>query len=274
MADVRAVQQAGAVSQPYTPKQLLGRLKTFEDIADTVLYVPFVYNLIRDQQRTAYATDLFSHSLAQVLGNHPLIITELASKVFEAQPPILLTPEQKTFERTIYITSKPAWETVINELKMVTAVDKATHRFCVFRMYEEEIACPLGNYQDRMVKVWYCNLYGNHETYYYIKGTDEKGGSMMHLHYAPPIKEFVTLGDKLLGLLHETKAEEAAYETFVEETEKSKASIQLLALQKNSKLQQAIAAKPLEESQLSVKQRADCYEMIRLYYQLYGQNNE
>ena len=91
----------------------------------------------------------------------------------------------------------------------------------------------------------------------------------MQLHYSPPIREFVELGDQLLGKFRET-SEERAYADFVDEIENQQ---RLLALQNNVKLHEAIAAKPLEESQLTVKQRADCYEMIRMYYQLYPNEN-
>jgi hypothetical protein len=134
-------------------------------------------------------------------------------------------------------------------------------------MYEEEIPCPLGTHKDKMIKVWYCNLYGNQETYYYAKGLDENGNNVMHLHYSPPIREIVELGDKLLKLLHHSKDSESAYETFVED---SSISARLVAIQKNDKMHEVIAAKPLEESQLTAKQRADCYEMIRMYHQMYG----
>lgn len=273
MAEIAEVQQVVNIVEPYTPKQLFGKLKTFEDLSDVVLYVPFVYNLIRDTQRTCYATDIFSHSLTQVLGNHPLVITELARKVFETMPPIILPSDQKGFERIIYVTPKAAWKTLEEHLQTVTAVDKVTHRFCVFRMYEEEIPCPLGSYSDKKVKVWYCNLYGNRETYYFAKATDDLGGEMMRLYYSPPIKEVVDLGNYLLGLLQDT-TDETAYSKFTEKTQGTDMQAKLLAIQKNDKLQKALAAKPLEESQLTVKQRADVYEMIKTYYRIYGENNE
>ena len=68
-------------------------------------------------------------------------------------------------------------------------------------------------------------------------------------------------------LLRNSKDSENAYETFAED---SSISARLLAIQKNDKMQKAIAAKPLEGSQLTAKQRADCYEMIRMYHQIYG----
>jgi hypothetical protein len=267
MSEIIDVQQATEVPEPYTPKQLLGKLKTFEDLEDVVFYVPFVYDLIQDQERTVYPTDMFSHSLMQVLDHHPLVITELAEPVFRAKAPILLTSLQKGFERTIYAVPKEAWGALAENIQMMTAVDKTTHRFCIFRMYEEEIPCPLGNHKDKMIKVWYCNLYGNKETYYYAKGLDENGNNVMHLHYSPPIREVVELGDKLLKLLQHSKDSETAYETFAED---SAISARLLAIQKNDKMQKVIAAKPLEESQLTPKQRADCYEMIQMYHQMYG----
>lgn len=269
MAEAADRQHVGETSQPYTPRQLLGKLKTFEDLADVVFYVPFVYNLIRDRQRTAYTTDVFSHSLMQVLGDHPLIVTELAGKIFEAQPPIILTPDQKTFERAVYITPKNAWNVLAEELKIVTAIDRTTHRFSIFRLYEEEIPCPLGHHTDKMIKVWYCNLYGNKETYYFLKGIEENGTPSMQLYYSPPIKEFVELGDRLLGMVHKTSSIEKAFEIFSEEP--INATAHLFARQKHPKLQETLAPKTLEESQLTAAQRADCYEMIKMYYQVYGE---
>jgi hypothetical protein len=165
------------------------------------------------------------------------------------------------------VTPKTAWDTLAESIQMMTAVDKTTNRFCLFRMYEEDVPCPLGNHKDKMIKIWYCNLYGNQETYYYARGLDENGKHVMHLHYSPPIREIVDLGDKLLRLLHNSRDSETAYETFVED---SSISARLLAIQQNDKMQKMIAAKPLEESQLTAKQRADCYEMIRMYHQIYG----
>ena len=269
MAELLDVQRAGNVPQPYTPKQLFGKLKTFEGIADTVMYVPFVYTLIRDKHRLAYTTDMFSHSLSQVLGSHPLVVHGLDKRIFETMPPILLTGDQKIYERTLYISPKEAWNRIAESLKTISAVDRATRRFCIFRMYEEEIPCPLGNYADKMIKVWFCNLYGNQETYYFAQGLDQKGQPLMQLYYAPPIREFVQLGDKLLGMLQEEKSEEKVYETFAADIDQERRNIYLFALQKNSKLQKTLEAKPLEESQLTAKQRADCYEMIKMYYQIY-----
>jgi hypothetical protein len=257
--------------QLYTPKQFLHSLKTFEDLSKTVFYIPFVYSLIKDRQRTTQTTDAFSHSLAQILGNHPLVITELATKVFEAMPPILLTPEQRAFERAVYISPKEVWDVLDNAVKLITAVDKVTQRFCVFRMYEEEVPCPLGNYKDKKIKIWYCHLYGNRETYSYVRGTDEKGGVQMQLRHSPPIREFVELGNKLLGLLERTRSEEEAYVSFSEEMLSRNVSLQ--ALQKKDTLQEIVIPKPLEESQLTAKQKADCYEMIRMYYQMYPDVN-
>jgi len=264
-AELKDVQQVGTVENTYTPAQLFGKLKTLEGLSDAVFYVPFVCDLVRNQTFTKRPTDIFSHTLTQVMDNHPLVITDLPQRVFELQPPILRTNDRKIAERTIYAVPKEAWHTLSEHLTQVTAVDRPSRRFCVFRMYEEEIACPLGVHADQKIKVWFCNLYGNKETYYFTKGTNEKGECIMQLHHSPPIREFVELGEKLLGKFQETP-EDRAYADFVDETEKQQ---RLLALKENVKLQEAITAKPLEESQLNAKQRADCYEMIRLYHQLY-----
>ena len=69
-AELKDVQQVGAIEQTYTPAQLFGKLKTLEGLADTVFYMPFVCDLARNQAFTKRPTDPFSHTLAQVLENH------------------------------------------------------------------------------------------------------------------------------------------------------------------------------------------------------------
>jgi hypothetical protein len=273
--EVVDVHSVGEVGNTYSPRQLLGNLKTSEDFADVVFYVPFVHQLVRGRQHTQQITDIFSHALMQILGEHPLVITDLEQKVFEAMPPILLPSDQKVLERTIHITPKQAWDALGEQLQTSLGVDKPTQRVCIFRMYEEEVFCPLKAFADRRVKVWYCNLYGNKETYYFAKGVDETGREIMRLYYAPPIKEVVALGQHLLGLLQESESDEAAYTQFTKESQgDGDLQSRLLALQKNDKLQKALAASPLDESQLSAKQRADIKEMIKMYYQIYGDQTE
>ena len=270
MAELIDVQQIGETKSGYTPQQFHSSLKTFEDLEDTVLYVPFVYSLIQERLKADSSTDLFSHSLAQVLGSHPLILTELTHRVFEPMPPIFLTVDQRIFERAIYITPKEAWDTVAESLKMITAVDRSTNRFYIFRMYEEEISCPLGKYADRKIKVWFCNLYGNKETYYFIKHVDPAmAREVMRLYYAPPIKEFVEMGDHLLGLLQQGTSE-SAFETFAGVVETGRSPANLFG--QSDPVAAAVEPKLLKESQLSAKQLADCYEMIRMYHSVYNSN--
>jgi len=271
MAELQDVQQVIPAAQPYTPQQLFSKLKTLDGLTDTVFYVPFVQDLLRDRMISKHPTDVFSHSLAQILGNHPLVITELPKKVFEVQPPIILPTERKAAEYTILASPKTAWDTLMQRMQQVTATDRQTQRFCVFRMYEEEILCPLGVHSDKKIKVWFCNLYGNKETYYFAQGLDESGNRLMKLHYSPPIREFVELGSKLFGRLQTTDPIERIYETFAEEMEQKAAAKRLADLQRTAQLRETLVAKPLEESQLSAKQRADCYEMIRMYKQMYGE---
>jgi hypothetical protein len=269
MAEIAEVQSVGTVAAAYTPKQLFGRLKTMEDLDDVVFYVPFVYSLVQDRNRSVQPTDVFSHLLTQVLGEHPLVITELAKPVFRVMPSIILTPEQKALKRTIYVAPKEAWLEVEEQLKLVTAVDHESSRFCAFRMYEEEIDCPLGIHTDKKINVWYCNLYGNAETYYFARnGADEE----MYLHYAPPITEFIELGKTLLAMCRNAASVEEGYRQFGEHAEECKLKSQLSAVQKNDKLHETVRAKTLDESQLTAKQRQDCYEMIKLYRQLYPES--
>ena len=261
------VHSIGESAEPYSPKQLFGKIKTFADLTETVLYVPFVFNLISQRQGIRQTTDIFSNNLMQVLGAHPLIIAGTEAKVFEAMPPILLTPEQRTDENKIYVVPKEAWNSIADSMTLVSAVDQQTGRFYVLRLYEEEIPCPLGQYRYKTVKAWFCNLYGNKETYYFAKGINNQGASVMRLHYAPPIQEFVDLGNRILGLLHGTQDKEEAYTEFAESTDVS----YLPAVNKEDKLQAATAPKPLNETQLTAKQRADCCEMIKMYHRVYGE---
>ena len=274
MAKLQEVQQVGETGTFYTPKQLFSKLKTLDGLADTVFYVPFVCDLVRNQVCTRHPTDVFSHAMSQMMGNHPLVITELPEKVFEVQPPIILPEDRKMAEHTILAVPKQIWEVNIRRMPTVTAVDEQSHRFCIFKMYEEEISCPLGVHADKKIKVWFCNMYGNKETYTFFQGVNADGTVVMKLRYTPPIREFVELGDKLLGRLQTTNSTEKAYESFAAEMEQKAATKQLSDLQNNDKLHEALAAKPLEESQLTAKQRADCYEMIRMYRQLYGDNTD
>jgi hypothetical protein len=273
-------------------KQVFGAQRSIEKMKERfVFYTPVTYYLISDQKRTEFATDIMSNILGGILQEHPLVITELQQPVFRAENTLLLTNDHRSFLRTIYAVQTEVWRAAEIQFKTLNIIDKNTRRFCVLRPHAETIPCPFGQQETYSIDVHYFNCYGNKETYYFhapetIRSSDPNEPvtvkpALPVLHYRAPIREIIDIGERIFASIESTahtasadiyKANAESIESCFDEYKSFEERV--AAIQKKNKLQETLAAKPLDESQLSVQARQECYELIRKYRETYGTENE
>jgi hypothetical protein len=271
-------------------KQLFGQITSFDKMKEQfVFYTPVAYYLVSDQQRTSFSTDMISNLLGNIINEHPLVITDLQRPVFRVEETLLLSDHHRFFARTIYAVQTEVWQAAEVTLKTLNLIDRTTQRFCVLRPHIETIPCPFSRHEQHTLDVHYFNCYGNKETYYFHSPETVRPSSVSEeefqpkpvlptLHYRAPIREIVELGKHIFESIEKTTPINAfqTYSDPVEACFQSKLSYeeQIAAIQKKNKLHETLAAKPLDESQLSVQARNECYELIRRYREVYGTDPE
>jgi hypothetical protein len=253
-------------------KQVFGTVKSLEEIKQNfVFYVPFTYTLVRDPMRITKSTDVVSNILAGHLGEHPLVITDLLMDVFDA-PTLILTSDQRQAARTLYTVPAQVWEAARSELQIITAIDTETKRLCLFTPHSETLTCPFGQHTDRTLDVHFFNCYGNKETYYFhTPVSDQVSVERPVLCWHPPVSEVADIASKLFGTMKKSiRLSEKDILVVADRVDTTHRQQQLIEMQKESKLHEKITAKPLTESQMSVKAKQECYDLIRQYEALYG----
>jgi hypothetical protein len=289
--DVREEQVQDRSFERKSIKQIFGTVRSFDKMKEQfVFYTPVTYYLIADQQHTEFSTDILSQILGGVIQEHPLVITELQQPVFRTEETLLLRSEHNPFLRTIYAVQTEIWQAAETQFRLLNLLDKNTRRFCVLRSHVETIPCPFGRHDNLSLDVHYFNCYGNKETYYFHTPETIRPASLDPdesftpkpvlpiLHYRAPIREIVELSERIFTAIEKT-APANTYKTYAEPIEacfQDKLSFEqrMAAIQKKNKLHEALAAKPLDESQLSVQARNECYELIKRYREVYGTESE
>lgn len=262
-------------------KAIFGTITDFDELVETfVFYTPVVHHLIGDAGRITISTDIVSHTLAQVMQEHPLVITDLPRSVFRFDERIMAVSEMRSFCRTLYAVPREIWDRTLSHLRMLTVFDHATHRFCVLSLHERTIRNPIGSHAELTLPVRFFNCYGNRETLYF---TNEDLAHLSEdssisrepptLCYHPPIREFVEIAARVLRSLQSRKGtpmEDAVRKT-VEEMDDEQSMMRALAIQRENKLHAKIAT-PLKESSLSERYVRECHDIIRSYESVFGSN--
>jgi len=263
-----------------TVKELFGTIRDFDELVERfVFYVPVVHHLIGDASRTAIPTDIVSHTLAQIMREHPLVVTDLPRTVFRFDEGLIVETELRSFCRTLYAVPTEAWNQTIPLLRMLTVFDHATGRFCVLTPYQYDIQNPIGSHAELTLPVHYFGCYGNRETWFFTDETirtvseaqdGPKAAARPLLCYRPPIREFLELADRVLRMLEPKGAapEEAAVWKAVEAIENDRAIGQMLAIRRENGFHDKTAI-PLNESRIDERYRRECYEIIRLYESIF-----
>jgi hypothetical protein len=278
---------------PLSVKQLFDSIRSLEQLKQRfVFYTPITYYLIADQRRTEFSTDLISNLLGSALQEHPLVITELSQPIFRPAETLLLNENHRSFLRTLYAVPREAWLSMESALNTLNIVDRLTQRFCVFRPHIEQIPCPFGKFEAQALDVYYFNCYGNQETYFFHPPesiSPHRTDSAPDLEYTPklappqlyytaPIREIVDFGKRLFTAMETSPSIEAFRSSYKESNTletyaKAPQQIyeeQAAAIQAKNKVHDTSASKPLNESQLSAKEREECYALIRRYREVYG----
>ena len=263
-------------------KQIFGEIRDFEELAERfTFYVPIVYHLVSDEMRTPITTDIVSHTLAHVMQEHPLVVTDLARQVFRFSKTLLLAhPELRSSLYKLYAVPTPVWNQVLSHLQLLTLIDQAAHRFCVLTPHTLGITNPLGRHADLVLNVQFFACYGNQETYYFqdqrivIPGEPDESSlpeEPPRLCYHPPIQEFIALADRILMTLAQNKRlpMEQAMENASREMTEKESPLHLLAIQKKNNLHDKIAT-PITESSLSEPYARQCRDIIRFYESTFG----
>ena len=276
--EIRPVQDGSEKSV----KQVFGAIKDFDELIEKfVFYMPVIHHLIGDAGRVKIPTDIVSHTLAHVLREHPLVITDLPRTVFRFDERLVTEMELKSFQRTLYAVPTEAWNQTVNHLKMLTVFDQATRRFCVLTPHLREIRNPIGSHEEFLLPVHYFNCYGNRETWYFTDEILEKDSTNPTrsndppiLCYHPPIREFMQVAERALQRLENqagTPMEEAIRRA-AEEMENEAGVAQMLAIQKENKLFDKIST-PLSESTIDEHYRRECHDIIRFHESVFGSSD-
>lgn len=262
-----------------TLKQTFGKIRDFSELTQRfTFYNPITYHLVADITRTNRATDIISHVLANILGEHPLVITDLSRAVFTFDSSMLLMPEWKSFRRKLYAVPTEVWNQAREQQDVITLFDPASHRLCALTPQTFRIPNPMmpltqqsASHAEYELSVELFTCYGNREIYCFHARTVTEKLRLPKLMFHPPVREFSGMADHLLTALRRqtTPAESVICES-VEMLRDDRQLAQLVAMQRDNKLHQKLAT-PLSESQLNAAQLAECRKLIRHYEEIFGQ---
>ena len=249
-------------------KQIFGAIGDIDELTDRfTFYMPVVHHFIGDRSRTRIATDIISHTLAQILREHPLVISDLPRPVFRFEDSLLIEPDLKSFDRTLYAVPTSAWTELTEHLRMLTVFDLMAGRFCVLAPHLQEISNPIGSHAELSLPVHYFNCYGNQETYYFSRMPGEKTPL---LRYHPPIREFQVLADQVLRSLTDRSVNREIAVGYAAETiDPAAEQLRILAIQKENELHRKISI-PLSESSLHDEHIRLCHDIIRHHRSVFG----
>lgn len=271
-------------AKPAPAKTALSVKKRFGEIWDKgefdellrafVFYSPVVHYLIGDTARIGISTDPISHSLARNMQEHPLLITDLQRPVFRLDDRLVVQPELKSMDRTLYVVPKEIWDQTISQLKMLTVFDLSTNRFCVLTPTERTIPSPLGRHSENKISVQFFNCYGNREMYLFTEALTENASDETivrppRLQFFPPVREFIDLASVVLGKLRtrEGTPMELAVQDATEQMERNESRMLPLEIRQCGEWNMA---PPLNESLSSDQYNRECWRIIRFYESIFG----
>ncbi|HBT77873.1 MAG TPA: hypothetical protein DEB39_13335 [Planctomycetaceae bacterium] len=247
-------------------KRLFGSIRDFDElVARFTFYVPVVHHLIGDRNRVAISTDIVSHTLAHVMREHPLVISDLPRSVFRFDERLVLAADQRSLGRTLHAVPTEVWNQTISRLRILTVFDHTTGRFCVLTPHVRGIRNPIGSHEELALPVQFVHCYGNRETWIF---TDD---AIPLLSYHPPVREFMELAARVLRTLEERRGtpKEEAVRKATEEMEREQGVAHMLAIQRENGLYDKIST-PLNESRIDERYRNECRDLIRFYESVFG----
>lgn len=264
----------GNETEKRTIRQMFGPPQTLDDrlpdlIGQFVFYTPIVHYLVGDPARTALSTDVVSHTLALEMQEHPLILTDLTRPVLRFGGRLLVRPELKSFQNTLYAAPVEAWNDTIAKLRMVTLCDQATHRFCVLVPNLMEIINPIGFHAELTMPVHYFQCYGNREIYYFLHESTENRIPTLLDH--PPVREFMQMSDRVLrSLATDGKASaEERVQRAVATMDGEETLLGMCAI-KDRNIPDRELSTPLSEARISDEYIRQCHDIIRFYESVFG----
>lgn len=252
-------------------KEIIRGMKDIDEFNHSfVCYTPVVPFLLCNRKRSTYATDVISQSLSSIAGEHPLVITDVHSVLFDFAETILTMPEDEHFRRTLYVVSKECWnkqQEVWGDQTSCLICDPADFVFYVLSCSSFWIQNPFGKGGRIEVKAF--QAFGNKGSWYFTSKTPPK------LCCGYPVKEIVEIASCYFERFVPVRATaDSCQELWVRgnETDKRTRLSNFVALQEKNHVHQ-ILDHPLSESQLDAGQRADCYKLIRYYESLFGKGD-
>ena len=257
-----------------TLKQTFGEIRDFAEMAQKfTFYNPVTYHLVADMSQTSVATDMISYTLACLLDEHPLVITDLANPIFTWDASLLLTPEQKMFRHKLYAVPTEIWHQAKDQLEMLTIFDTASHRLNVLSPRTYTIPNPFRSRVEEKLSVELFVCFGNYENYFFQESLhQEMQGEFQlpRLSYHPPVLEFLQLANHILSSLHRTnRREESNICDATDRLQSDPWRTNLIAVRQENRLRKKLET-PLEESQLSPQQRVEYRDLIRYYESIFG----
>jgi hypothetical protein len=255
-----------------TLKHLFGEIRDFDELTQRfTFYNPVTYHLVADIARTTMATDIVSHVLAPLLGEHPLVITDLPRAVFNHDPSILLTPEWKSFRHKLYAVPTEVWKQVRERHDLMTMFDPVSHRLCTLKPQTFRIPSPIGSHADVELPVELFTCYGNREIYCFREPSAfAKELRLPKLMFHPPVREFSMMADHVLASLrHARTLTESVLCEAVETLREEQARAALVSMQRTNNLHHKLAT-PFQESPIDAAHLAECRELIRQYEAVFG----
>lgn len=261
-----------------TIREMFGPPKTVDErlpelIERFVFYTPVVHYLIGDPDRTAISTDIVSHTLAQDMREHPLILTDLTRPVLRFGERLIVRPDLKSFQRTVYAAPREAWNATIDRLKMLTLCDRRTHRFCVLVPHVLEIVNPVGSRAELSMPVHYFQCYGNREIHYFQADSDmeKKPCPVPTLLNHPPVQEFMVMADRVLRLMagDGRTSEEKRIERTVATMDHEESLARMFAI-RDTNIPKRELSTPLDEARFNEQYIRECHDIIRFYESVFG----
>jgi hypothetical protein len=265
-----------ATTETRSFKRLFSSLTSLDEIkSNFVFYSPVVYYLIADKLLQHASTDIFSEGLREMTGEHPLVITDLSHDVFRPAEGLLLSPEHKAMQRTIYASDRNAWNAwtdIQTAATGMTVIDRSTNSFCYLSNKAATISCPFERYKDETIEVNVFQCFGTRINWLFSTVTDDANRQVLQLTACEPVKEFVEVGNKILSLFAAASTDQAITGVggVLQSHEDNLREQTMLRIQKENKLAEKLQSKPLAESSLSVKDKEEIEQLIYSYKQHYG----
>jgi hypothetical protein len=252
-----------------TVKQVFKAAQSLEDLKkEFVFYTPVCFYLATSKVAVRQTpTDMLSSMLALILDEHPIVITDLNNPIYTVQPGFLMEPEYKPFQRTLYAVPHDVWAKGDRFVKLCTAVDAASHLYTIFKTAVHTIPSPFHDTNtDATIDVQFLNCYSNKLIYYFVPQPDQK---RPQLQCFPSVQELAAIADQILAAVDNTNK---PLDTRIIDAAAESEQTGLVAMFNQPKNLEPIRPK-INNSILTPSMKAEVHELIKLYYDTFGDPN-